>query len=104
MMRIYFLTSSVQLYCHTMTKKGKTNIAPLCVFQLYLLQLPGCCNSKFNIKYTVGSNTGKLHVNGTVGRDTSELCQLSPFVVVWQNTSGEKFMFLLFHTLQILYK
>ncbi len=37
------------------------------------------------MKKTVGSNTGQLCVNGIVGREiTRELCQLGPFVVVWQ--------------------
>ncbi len=52
----------------------------ICNF-LKKLQHPGRRNFTFN-KNTVGSNTGQLYVNGKVGRDTRELCQLGPFVMV----------------------
>ena len=54
--------------------------------KLLAVQHPGCCNFKFNIK-KVGSNSGELYVNGIAGRDTRELCQLDPFVVVRQNSA-----------------
>ncbi len=37
-----------------------------------------------NNNTTVERNTRQLYVNGTVGRDTSKLCHLEPFVVVGQ--------------------
>ncbi len=59
------------------------------IFMLNLnLQCVRCCSFKiqFNMKKAVGSNTKHLYVNNIVWRDTRELCQLDPSVVVPQNT------------------
>ncbi len=63
-----------------------------CMFMLNLkLQ---CCNFKFNTKRL--SDTGQLYVNVVGGRDTRELFQLGPFVVVGQYCYGMPNIFLSF--------